>query len=376
MDELLENEVENQEDNRELREKQITSLVTAYYKKFDFLQSQNLNIFINKALDKYLDSDLTIEEINEDIMKKILDIKRTFEARFDKEKVVENHSELYARLDTLVSLLAKAGIDYQVAGALCSYLKYGEESDRVHDDIDLNMNEDDLVKFAMVCNELGYIFHDNRMDSPRVLKNGIPTGDHEVFAEIPGSDLHIGIFCFKRNEDGSVDNKSYYKDEDGNTMVWNEHISSKLAKLLFGAEIIEYNGKKMTITPPEYVYSLKSYTRKDKDLHDLGFMDGKIDMDKLNEIRTLTKTDRRVDLISVDNLFIDLIDNSNELNTMLEPENNTVIDKGLEEKPKLFIKKNNDISDESGFIYYRQIVVPYIVLVIMVVLIEIFNIIS
>ena len=71
-------------------------------------------------------------------------------------------------------------------------MKYGEESKRIHDDIDLNMNEDDLGKFGEVCRQLGFDFHDNRMNSPRVLQNGIPHGDHEVVAEIPGIRI-VGI---------------------------------------------------------------------------------------------------------------------------------------------------------------------------------------
>ena len=360
------------EDNKELRKKQIVSLITAYYNKFDFLQSDKLDDLIKKALDRYLDSDLDIDEVNEELMMIILDRKKIIEERFNEDNVVDNHKELYETLDKLVIMLNEAHIDYQIAGALCAYLKYGEESNRVHDDIDLNMNEDDLVKFGIICQRLGFQFSDKRMDSPRVLENGIPHGEHEVIAEIPGSDLHIGVFPFKRNKDGSIDNRSYYKDEDGKTMVWNEHISPSLAKLIFGKERIEHNGQEIIITPPEYVYSIKSYTRKNKDLYDLRFMDGKIDMDKLSEISSLSRTDRRVDLIGVEDSFRDEKD---ELSTMLEPEEEKITEDELE-KPKVFVKKDDSKLDESGFINYRQVVVPFIVLVIMVILIEIFNFIS
>lgn len=358
-------------DDRELREKQIISLITAYYNKFEFLQSYNLDDLIKKGLDRYLDSDLDIDEINEELMKIILDRKKTIDNRFNEDKVIDNHKELYETLDKITIMLNNANIDYQIAGALCAYLKYNEESKRVHDDIDLNMNEDDLEKFMLICQRLGFNYSDRRMNSPRILENGIPHGEHEVIVEIPESDLHIGVFPFKRNKDGSIDNRSYYKDENGETMVWNEHISPSLAKLVFGKEKVEYNGHEIIITPPEYVYSLKSYTRKNKDLYDLRFMDGKIDMDKLSEISSLNRTDRRVDLIGVEDSFHDEKD---ELSTMLEPEEKKVENKL--EKPKVFTKKDNTKLNESGFIHYRQIVVPFIVLVIMVVLIEIFNFIS
>ena len=63
-------------DNLMIKEKQITALVTAYYEKFDFLQKGELCVLIDKALNKYLNTDLTLEEINEDMMNRIIDRKR------------------------------------------------------------------------------------------------------------------------------------------------------------------------------------------------------------------------------------------------------------------------------------------------------------
>lgn len=63
-------------DNLMIKEKQITALVTAYYEKFDFLQKGELSVLIDKALNKYLNTDLTLEEINEDMMNRIIDRKR------------------------------------------------------------------------------------------------------------------------------------------------------------------------------------------------------------------------------------------------------------------------------------------------------------
>ena len=372
-----EQEVElSDEKKKEVKKEQITALVTAYYKKFDFLQNQELSELINKALNKYLDSDLTIEEINDELMKIIIEAKKDVDKRHDEDKVKENHEELYEKLDQLVSLLATAGIDYQLAGALCSYLKYGEESKRIHDDIDLNMNEDDLEKFGEVCRQLGFDFHDNRMNSPRVLQNGIPHGDHEVIAEIPGSDLHIGVFCFQRNPDGSINNRSYYKDEEGNNKVWNEYMPPEFAKLVFGAETIEFNGKPLIITPPEYVYSLKSFTRQQKDLEDIKFMEDKIDRDKLARIREAKNNGRRVDLLDANPK------KNNDIESMMNDKTEEKVEeKSMEyEKPKVYVKNDNNINNNSngerGFVHYIGLIVPYIVLLVMVAIIEIFNFLS
>ena len=71
-------------------------------------------------------------------------------------------------------------------------------------------------------------------------------------------------------------------------------------------------------------------------------------------------------------------DNNNEMESMLsEPVNVEDKDNSMEfEKPKVYVKTDNNINDESGFVHYRQLILPYAVLVSMVVLIEIFNFIS
>ncbi len=53
---------------------------------------------------------------------------------------------------------------------MCAYIKYGVESNRIHDDIDINLNEADISKFKEVCEEMGLQFHDDRLTTPRILK--------------------------------------------------------------------------------------------------------------------------------------------------------------------------------------------------------------
>ena len=43
------------------RRKKIISLVKAYYKKFDFLHYDPIDLLIGKSLDLFLESDLTID---------------------------------------------------------------------------------------------------------------------------------------------------------------------------------------------------------------------------------------------------------------------------------------------------------------------------
>lgn len=251
---------------------------------------------LQKAIDMFKDSKESYDDIVNKInllAKQMVDNYLTRkEKRFNPELVKKNHEEIYTKLEILVKKLNDKGIDYQLAGALCAYLKYGIESDRTHDDIDINLNERDIDKFREVCQEMGLSFQDNRLSTPRVLKNGIPSGEHEVIATLDNSDFHIGAFCFERKQDGTIINKGYYHDENGNVFSRNDTLSPELAKELFGREQIDFRGQKLVITPPEYIYKLKSYTQSEKDKVDLIFMESRIDRSKLSRINELSNNHR------------------------------------------------------------------------------------
>ena len=143
---------------------------------------------INKAMSMFVNSsdeyDVIIERINELVNQVIQNYLKEQEKRFSPELVKENHEEIYNKLEILIKKLNEKGVDYQLAGALCAYVKYGVESNRTHDDIDINLNEADINKFKEICEEMGLQFHDNRLTTSRVLKNGIPSGEHEVIATL------------------------------------------------------------------------------------------------------------------------------------------------------------------------------------------------
>ena len=250
----------------------------------------------NRAIEMFKNSELSYEEvvnqINELAKQTVQNYKNESEKRFNPKFVKQNHEEIYTTLEILVKKLNERGVDYQLAGALCAYIKYGVESNRTQDDIDINLNEVDINKFKEICEEMGLQFHDNRLTTSRVLKNGIPVGTHEVLATLDSSNFHIGVFCFERKNDGTIVNKGYYHDENGQVYTRDDIISSALANEIFGREQVDFRGQKLTITPPEYVYKLKSYTKKDKDLVDIEFMKSRIDKDKLERIDKLSKFSR------------------------------------------------------------------------------------
>ncbi len=274
-------------------------LIITYVQNVANQLNQQYNGIINeeklkRAIKMFKDSELPYEEVVKQINELVENTIRIYleeqEKRFNPEFVKKNHEQIYSKLEILVKKLNENNIDYQLAGALCAYIKYGVESNRTHDDIDINLNENDIDKFKKVCEEMGLQFHDNRLTTTRVLKNGIPSGEHEVLATLDGSDFHIGAFCFERKQDGTIINKGYYHDDTGQVFTRDEIMKPELAKEIFGKEQVDFKGQKLIITPPEFVYRLKKYTKSDKDLADINFMEGRIDKNKLEQIDRLSKT--------------------------------------------------------------------------------------
>lgn len=283
---------ESKIDEREERIRKITLLVQAYYDAFEFLHRYPVDNLISRALDMYLDTDLTIDQVNEEIAKIVMKMKNDASRYTDEDSIKQNHKKTYSKLEEFVKLLNAEGVDYQLAGALCGYIKYGEESKRYHEDIDISINEKDIPKLKRICEKMGLKFSDNRFNSPRILKNGIPSGEHEIIATEDNSDFHIGAFAFERLADGTIINKGYYHDSNNNPCCREETISSELASLIYEKEPIDFRGVPLYITSPEYIYMIKNYTRKEKDMQDVEFLDDKIDKDKLNKIKELSKTER------------------------------------------------------------------------------------
>lgn len=335
------------------RKTQIESLVETYYFACDFLRNENIADLKRKALTSFLNSDLSIEEINDEMAKIVEDRHSKYLERYDENAVRENHEEIYSKLRKFVALLNANNVDYQLAGALGGYIKYGEESHRVHDDIDICINEKDIDKLELICREMGLNFKDNRLNTTRVLKNGIPSGEHEIIATTDESDFHIGAFPFEKLKDGTIINKGYYHDEDGNVLVRKETYSRELAEEIYGdsENNVNFEGHNLTITAPEFVYLLKSYTRNDKDLDDIKFLQDKIDMEKVNIIKELSKTDKE---ITHEVVVSKAKDENDDLEAMFSEENTSNNEEKLTknnsnslEKPKTFVKSVQN--NEEGF---------------------------
>ena len=326
---------------RENRKLEITFAVQNAYNAYDFLRTEPLQDLINKAYSVFLDSNLTIEEIRKEIANIINKRKIEYEKLYNSAYVSKNHEIIYSKLKELIILLENDNVDYQLAGALCGYIKYNQESNRCHEDIDININEKDISKFKNACEKLGLSFQDNRLSSPRVLKDGIPVGEHEIIAKEKNSDFHIGAFPFERLADGTIISKGYYHDEHGNPCCKETIIGSRLAKEIFDKEKMDFGGCQLCITSPEYVYILKQYTNKEKDKHDIIFLQSKINKEKYKHIKSLLATEIATQYVQVMDLPITFDSKkSNDSSEIVDDFDNISVDNNVEEKGKQLVKKN------------------------------------
>ena len=277
-------------DELEIEKRQIQLLLDTYYgnPQFSYLKDISYEEVLKFISDKFSNRGLSLEEINNELLG-ILNNKEYLE---NKCSVKKNHEKIYSRLEELIRLLNEENIDYQLAGALALYLKYGKESNRCHHDIDISVNEKDIRKLKNVFEKMNLKFNDIRFNSLKVLKDGKLVGKHEISGLEEASDFHIGVFPFERLADGTLITKGYYHDSNNNPCCMENILSSQLSSLIFEKDPITFKGIPVYITSPEYIYVIKSNTRGKKDIEDMEFLEERINKDKLNKIKELSKSDK------------------------------------------------------------------------------------
>jgi len=75
-----------EENKRTKRKNQITLMMKLYFEKVDYLKDKDLDEWTKKALDTFLDSDLSIDEINDQISYALKNKKNEFSIEEKEEK--------------------------------------------------------------------------------------------------------------------------------------------------------------------------------------------------------------------------------------------------------------------------------------------------
>ena len=300
--------------DRDILKRKIEFLVKVFYFNFSFLRDIPLYELQKKAVDKYLDSGMTIEEIQEELENEVIRLrKKSGNAPLSSD----NHQNIYDRLEELGFMLNKANIDYRISGGLVGYLKDVSESERDHDNINIYIKEDDYDKFKEICNSLG------------------------IKCNEPSDEVFVSANLFQRLDNGTVITKKVDGDEINNEEIFN----SEMADIVFGDDYVNFRGNKLKVIAPEYIYYQKSKSNLDKDKIDAEFMRNNIDQSKLKKIKDLKDDKMEVNDNSINELDSMVEDINHDVETIREDVNSNV-NGG---RSKTFTKNNNSQKNESGY---------------------------
>jgi len=215
------------------------------------------------------------------------------------EATKDNHELIEKTLKEICNKLNKSDVDYYLAGALAALIGSGVPLFRYHGDIDFMINEKDIEKVRKALEGTEYDFVDHRLDNEKTYTEelGYTQGEHEVIAYHRDSEFHLGFFLFERQPDNSLVTRGYFmQEQEGKriAMVLEKRIPQELVSLEYSKDRVEFAGTEFRIATPESVYARKAYTRNPKDLLDIQALEGKVDIDKIAEMKTYKATSKIV----------------------------------------------------------------------------------
>lgn len=218
--------------------------------------------------------------------------------------IEENHALIEQTLKTTCDKLNELGVDYYVVGALSTFIKTGTPLFRYHGDLDFMVSEADLPKVQEALAGSDYNFSDDRLNNQKVLRDGVghTQGEHEVIANHKENEFHLGFFLFRREEDKSITVREYFMREENGVRkpkILERHIPAELARLEYSEELTEFAGTTFRASTPESVLSKKMYTRHPKDMLDIKALEGKVDPEKMKEMKKNETSLRVVDIDEV-----------------------------------------------------------------------------
>lgn len=179
-------------------------------------------------------------------------------------------------------------INYYVVGAIGAYIDARLPLERIHEDIDIMMEEKYVEELKNIFKDTDFEFYDNRFSSNKILNEHAYTdGDHEVYAQYKYNDFHIGFFLFH------CDNNSYtiteYFKEQGVEKKLERTLPIEFFNAQYNDEIIDYLGTKLKVVRKETIYKNKLVMNREKDLFDIEKLKPTIESNKLEKLKGLSK---------------------------------------------------------------------------------------
>lgn len=188
-------------------------------------------------------------------------------------------------------------VNYYIVGAVGAYLNLGIDSGRVHDDLDILIEEESVGLLEDVFKDSEYAFYDNRFRSNKTLnEKNYTDGEHEVIARAKDGDFHIGFFLFSKTNMQYIITE-YFRDS-GRQMKLERTLPIKYFEYQYDDEPIRYNGMDFKTVTPECIYKNKLSMDREKDEYDCDVLGKFLNLERLGHLSGMSK-DRIVSIKEV-----------------------------------------------------------------------------
>jgi len=196
----------------------------------------------------------------------------------------------------IVKKLNENKINYYIVGAIGAYIDAGLEIQRVHDDLDIMIEEKDIEKVMNIFKNSDYSFYDNRFDNNRYLnKYGYPEGEHEVYAMYKDNIFHIGFFLYSYDKE-KYTIRDYFKEGDKFKCL-ERSLPIEIFKFQYNDNCV-FENLLVKVVRKELIYKNKKVMNREKDLFDINNLEKKLDYAILDKLKGLSKI-RKTKIIEV-----------------------------------------------------------------------------
>lgn len=191
-------------------------------------------------------------------------------------------------LNFVCSKLNALKINYYIVGAVGAYLSIGLKSNRIHDDLDILIEEKDVYLLKDVFLNSDYNFYDNRYTSEKTLnENNYTEGEHEVIAKQKNRDFHIGFFLLSKDEEQYTITE-YFKANNLQKKI-ERTLPIKYFTYQYSNNLIRYKGTHFKTATVECIYKNKLSMNREKDKFDCEIFGKYIDLNKLDHLKGMSK---------------------------------------------------------------------------------------
>jgi len=211
----------------------------------------------------------------------------------------KSHKEVLDTFDRLNVLLNTVNIEYYHTSGVLTYLLIDKPLVRYHHDIDVFLNENDLDKLIVFCQNSPFEFREYLGDKPGDSKRRtIKLYDKQ-------NNIIISVFLFERLRDGSVVINDYYFDVNGNLKMDQDYNSPRCVELSFSDKVNYHNNIPYKSITLEALYNCKK-GRSIKHQYDCSVIEEYVNLDLEAQIDSEKTEARHYDCVDNPKIIDDM----------------------------------------------------------------------